>query len=260
MVKKPTLVNFMYFNGAGRAKLHLENLAFFAKHAILEDSNVHYNFICNKGVGQAAKFIPSINNISIIERSNEGRDFGAYGDALKQSDIDNYEHFIFLNDTCVGPFLPTYLPPDSNWINLFTDKLDEKTKLVGPTFNGHKSPHTAHLQSYCFGTDKTLVKILEKESIFHVQKKHFRKNYLVQNHEIRLSQVTRKNNFLIKPFMLSGIAGQYTKKCPIASAKRYFGFTPNPIEVMFMKTNRQGMRPAGRKLLQMYIKWMNNKI
>ena len=92
----------------------------------------------------------------------------------------------------------------------------------------------SHIQSMAFGTDKTGLGIAKDAGIFNVDMK--RKNEIITQHEVGLSKVLLARGYQIKPFQLS----QFYKifHADIQKNGEYFGTTLNPLDIMFIKTNR----------------------
>lgn len=95
---------------------------------------------------------------TVIYRSNIGFDFGAWYDGLQSVDINQFQYFIFLNDTMRGPI------GVKNWIPAFTELLNAKVKLSGVSINtlshpwfthNYKRKTLPHVQSMLMCTDRT---------------------------------------------------------------------------------------------------------
>lgn len=251
---KNTLISFNHYYDDDRIT-NQENLSFFIKHGLIEDENIDYNFIISSG-DRGGDDIPTKDNVSVLRTENEGYDFGAWGKSLESVNIKNYNNFIFINDTCRGPFIPSYINNKINWVEMFLGSLSEEIKLVGPTWNTTcDNPHYVkslpqnHIQTYCFGTDLVALQILIENKIFSTNNQS--KQAIIMNHEVRASQVLRENGFKIKPFQLS----QFLEKehGDIVYDNKYFGATLNPIEIMFIKTNR-----IYDQTVKNYTKWLMN--
>lgn len=69
-----------------------------------------------------------------------------------------FEYFLLINSSVRGPFLPTYLPSEVHWTQIFTSKLTADTKLVGSTINCGGaytiSEMQPHIQSYALALDQ----------------------------------------------------------------------------------------------------------
>jgi hypothetical protein len=147
---------------------------------------------------------------------------------------------VLLNDTVRGPFLPRYIPANLSWLDLFTSRLDERTKLVGLTMNyfpwvshwfrdGGKSEggvlplkqymacvpehreDTKHVQSMCVCTDNVGIRILLGRGIFEISplggkdgtiSNAIRKRFIMK-HEIGMSQVLLKSGYCITALQMT---------------------------------------------------------
>ena len=96
----------------------------------------------------------------ILRRENYGYDFGAWLHGLESINLNDYEHFVFINDTVRGPF---YRSKDMNWLQELLVMLTENTKLVGISVNCctdltvntvYRSSIIPHVQSMLWATDR----------------------------------------------------------------------------------------------------------
>ena len=126
---KKVLITFVHNKRGGPFVDYLEeNLKFFFEHGILDNDNYCYNFVLNGH--ESLIEIPESNNISVIKRDNIGYDFAGYRASLDSVELDDYDYFIFLNDTVRGPFVPNYIPNNITWVDMFLGGIDDKVKLV----------------------------------------------------------------------------------------------------------------------------------
>lgn len=153
-----TLVLYSYCESSQFRK---SNLEFFIQNGFYRDHPlIDYVFIIN---GRSSATLPiDAKNAKFIYRENKGRDFKAWGQALTDLDISSYQYFVFLNDSVRGPMIPNYLH-NILWIESFTSRINNFTKVVGCTVNTEGSPH---VQTYCWATDKIMLDLLIKASIF----------------------------------------------------------------------------------------------
>lgn len=249
-----TLITFVHFENE-RSK---SNLDFFLKLGLTNSPDHHFNFVINSSSG--VDQIPNRDNISVIKGHNEGYDFGGYSQSLESVNLDEFDRFIFMNDTSLGPFLPDYLD-SASWVNIIGNLITDEIKLVGPTWNfslrGKGTDEELetqggelHIQSYFFATDLKGVKILLDAGIFSTL--HLSKHEIIISHEIGMSQIILQSGFKIKPLQLS----QYNdhKHGDICYVEAYYGTTVNPLEIMFIKANR-----LRNKTIDNYIKWKIQK-
>jgi hypothetical protein len=151
-----------------------ENIKFFVTHGVHVSSKYDY-FIVEQQSGLLKPLQHLYNmlpeNAHVIFHQNECYDLGTVGWLLFESgevDVTGYSYFGWLNPSVRGPFLPSYLD-QTDWPRLFTDKLDEDTKLSGTALSCGGTIHSTmgalsapHLQSYLIFTDEIgLTKIKE---------------------------------------------------------------------------------------------------
>ena len=105
--------------------------------------------------------------VSIVKRDNRGMDYCGYhelftgklpGIKLKRS----YSHFVILNASVRGPFLPAWFR--GNWLEAFLVHIDDECKLVGTTINCwtpmHNNWSKFHIQSMVLATDAVGMNVL----------------------------------------------------------------------------------------------------
>ena len=83
--------------------IYNERVNHFIKNCIFDDENIDFIIISNN---KNNKFeVP--NNVKTLFRENIGYDFGGWSDALLINNLyKNYDKFIFVNSSVIGPFLP----------------------------------------------------------------------------------------------------------------------------------------------------------
>ena len=96
------------------------------KNGVCKNSDIFYIFII-VGNTYSVQF-PEQSNIKIIPRENIGYDFSSWKIALESIDINNYDRFIFMNDTVCGPYIPRYIPRNISWYSMFCSLLSDKIK------------------------------------------------------------------------------------------------------------------------------------
>lgn len=103
-----------------------------------------------------------LQNVRILHRENSGFDFGAYSFALASTNISDYRYFIFINGGVRGPILAGYRDI-SSWHHVFTEILQENTKLVGPTISCERQ---IHVQTHMFALEKSGLDAAIEANIF----------------------------------------------------------------------------------------------
>ena len=256
-----TLITFVHFDRQ-EDTLYRDNLNFFLKFGLHASEHNHFNFIINSKT--SGDQVPRQANVSVIKGHNKGHDFGGYKQSIDSVDWEDFDRFIFINDTARGPFAPNYVPTSINWVDMFLHDIDEKVKLVGPTwFNQKFHPwlqgslgipkgKNNHIQSWCFGLDKIALRLLIDHKKFDTVGKA--KELIIKDHEIGVSRLLLDNDFMIKPFQMSRSSNQ--EHADINHNHLYFGTTLNPLEVMFYKTRGSGSGSINNEaILNNYTTW-----
>lgn len=245
-----TLVLYCYFEKNDDYK---NNLIYFLNYG-LEETN-DYIFIIN---GNNMLKIPQLNNIKVLYRNNFGFDFSAYGEALKNTNIEQYKYFFFINTSVRGPFIPNYV--QMSWTQPFKNLLKNDVKLVGTTINltedfihnsdefkYKKKKYYVHVQSQMFATDLECLKFLITKGIFNLfTEKNFIKFIILK--EIGMSYHVLENNWNISCLLpeyqnidyrtLNVDFNPTSIKGEMNNNNAYFNRTLHPYEAIFIKTNR----------------------
>jgi hypothetical protein len=213
-----------------------DNCKFFIKNGLIENEEYDYYFIINN---PELKLDINKKNVYQINRENIGRDFGAYEFFINKyyNILNNYDRFIFLNQTLIGPFFPVWCK-NQDWISVFNSMIDDDCKLSGISINYHPIPH---VQSTIFCTDYIGLILLIKNNIF--KNNYFlSKQETIYTKEIGISFAILNNGYNIKS-LLKLDNGIYFRKNPkplhldVWWHNYYMGKTPHPYETIFIKTN-----------------------
>lgn len=233
VVEKKIIILYSYFESEATRK---DNLTYFFKNGYFNVPNIDYLFILN---GKYTVDIPKMSNILTLERENKGWDFGAWVDGLTAL-TQKYDYYIFLNDSCRGPFLINGLQ-GLDWIQIFCGLINDKVKLAGATINCEVTPH---VQTYAWVTDHIGLDILLQNHIFDpITEEHV--GQIILNREIGASKVILKNGFHINcmlnkyKYVLDWNDPMY-KDCnhcmnPASGIMQYDGMNVHPLEVLFIK-------------------------
>lgn len=213
-----------------------DNCKFFIKNGLIENDEYDYFFVIND---PELKLNINKKNVYEINRENVGRDFGAYEFFVNnyRDILKNYERFIFLNQTLIGPFFPVwYKNPD--WVNIFNSMIDDDCKLCGITINYAPIPH---VQSTIFCTDTIGLSILINNNIFK-DNSNLSKDEMIIKKEVGSSYYILKNGYNIKCLLKSeeNVDFRYeveAKHNDPWTEDWYYGKTPHPYETIFIKTN-----------------------
>lgn len=136
---------------------------YFLEKGIFEDNDIHFYVIFNNSYQDLE--LPSY--VHYMKRNNFGYDFGGWSDALLTNDFyKNYDKFVFLNSSVMGPFLPSYCKKSFKWPLAFTDPLSETLRLQGISINVIHDPLNPHVQSFVFSMNKETLEYLIKKNLF----------------------------------------------------------------------------------------------
>lgn len=221
-----------------------DNLLYFIRHGLVKKDNITFVLIGN--CESLPINLPAQSNVKIYFRENKGFDFGAWSYGLleiPEINYNNYEYFIFINQTVRGPFLPTYANTD--WTIFFTNMINSNVKLAGTTIGLNKN--RAHVQSMVMVTDKVGLQVGFENEIFSPKVNGLSKDEVI-NLEINYSTHILKKNYNIKCLLkiFEGIDFRKFDFQRILNIKYfdanyqygYFGNTIHPYEVIFIKENR----------------------
>jgi len=130
-------------------------------------------------------------------RNNKGFDFGGWSEALLKNNLyKNYDNFIFLNSSVIGPFLPSDYK--GNWTDIYVNGLQNNVKLFGSTINTIENPlNESHVQSYIFSMDKTTLEYLINCKIFSITNYAKTKDDAILNKEVLMSRKVIEKNWNI---------------------------------------------------------------
>lgn len=151
------LVLYVFHEFNDRVKKFLDKCIFY-------DENTDFIIIAND---KNIKFdVPNYSNVKTFHRDNIGYDFGGWSDALLTNNLyKNYDHFIFMNSSCEGPFITSYYK--GKWTDIYVDGLQGNVKIFGSTINTIGDPlKHAHVQSYVFCINKDTLQFLINCDIF----------------------------------------------------------------------------------------------
>jgi hypothetical protein len=170
----------------------------FIKNCIFYDENVDFIIISND---KNNKFnYPDY--VKTLFRDNIGYDFGGWSEALLTDNLyNNYDNFIFVNSSVIGPFLPSYYK--YKWTDIYINGLQNNTKLFGSTINTCRDPlNKSHVQSYIFSMNKTTLKYLINCEIFSIT--NYAKTFYdaIWKKEVLMSRKIIENNWNIGSLLL----------------------------------------------------------
>jgi hypothetical protein len=180
------LVLYVFHIYNDRVKHFIENCIFY-------DENIDFIIISNN---KDNKF-ETPDYVKTMFRENIGYDFGGWSDALLAGNLyENYDNFIFVNSSVIGPFI--HSDCKDKWTDIYINGLQNNVKLFGSTINTCCDPlNASHVQSYIFSMNKTTLKYLIECKIFSIT--NYAKTFqdAVHQKEILMSRKIIENNWNI---------------------------------------------------------------
>lgn len=255
-------------------------LLYFIDHGYIKSDNIDF-YVCLNGEFDSAKYNQKckeldMHNLYFYNRENTGHDFGGWTYIINLPNDDKklyetYDYFIFLNSTCMGPFLPVYCT--QNWVELFINMINDKVKLIGPTINHYLGK--PHVQSYFICTDKIGLEIGIEKGIFN-NDVYKNKMDIVFQKEIKFSLEIINAGYNIKSLLkgqekidFNSTVNVKDVYLPYGSLTNrhlgdmcyrdgYFDMTIHPYEVIFFKSNRNITNNILDKYIQFNYYMKNN--
>ncbi len=246
------IVFFHYFEMDQNYK---DNLIYFL--SVAYTKSVQFVIVIS---GECTIDLPHLENITYIFTENKNNDFGGYVTALSNlKNLDGYKYFIFVNSSVRGPFLSNYF--ESNWVELFTSRMNNDVHLVGTSINilpvnstiskmfknkyAYKEPYS-HVQTTAYALSYKAIRHLIKIGFYDVTEK-LSKNDVICEYELRLSQEIKNNGWNMSCILAHYDAIDYrkfhsninfpTKQGNINSGGSFFGRNAHPTEIVYIKTN-----------------------
>ena len=211
----------------------------------LFNERVDFIMICNNKTTEYT--VPSY--VKKVARENIGYDFGGWSEGLLKDDLyKNYDHFIFVNSSVIGPFLPSYFK--GKWTDVYIEPLRGKMKLFGTTINTMGKPlDKSHVQSYIFSMNIETLEFLIHHGIFSIKNFTVDLYDTVLHREIMMSRIIRNNGWNIGSLLpyYEGVDFTFKTKKPDDYKKpflddimydRYRNVLWNDYDLVFVKGNR----------------------
>jgi hypothetical protein len=281
VIKYDVLVVYVF---ADTHRYALGNLKYFIQKAVRKDDGVHYYFILQqtRNVSMNSTRLPYLPlNAWYIQHENKCFDIGTIGWFLRthftpnsRRNIKSYKYFIFLNSSIRGPFFPLYYVTllttyetrrykKLYWYSIFTQKLNQKVKLVGCTISCQSTPH---VQSYFMVTDFLGLSLLMRpENGSDVFSCYESLSDVTLYSELAASTRILENGFWIDSLQTKYQGMDFSRKenknCN-RGQNPYFdrgvdGLTLDPYETVFVKYNYKAYRAAADRAA-IYQKWRSN--
>lgn len=239
-------------------RLYLDNFLHFL--AFGYDAEVDY---CVVVAGERPQDLPTASNISYLATPNHNHDYGGYSMALNDGvRRDRYDHFLFVNSSVRGPYLPHYVARP--WHRILLSRLSDDVGLVGATINilSPASPYTvafrsrhggeppfSHVQSMVFAMGRAQLEDLLEHGVFSSSLQRLEKTHIITDYEILMSHLTLRAGRNIRCLLPEYDAVDYRQPHRDINPTSvngdpcfpgaYFGRTLHPFEALFVKTNRE---------------------
>jgi lipopolysaccharide biosynthesis protein len=223
----------------------------FVRDGLYKSDDVTFVMIFNGGCTELVReLIPDY--VIYFERENVGYDFGAWSRVILHKDIvdyDNYDAYVFINASVYGPCLPRYIDR-RQWISFFTDRLNDKTKIVGCTSNYEFG---LHMQSYCWCVDKVFLKALISVNYFCDTNIEPLKSFYIYTYEVSNIQIALAMGYDFFSFEYFNNLSESTYHQSICFNDVYksqFNCNINPYEFMFVKPDFNQENPNYQYILR----------
>lgn len=278
-----TAIIYLYKEGEYTKK----NLQFFLDHGITDD-NDFYILVNNH---ECSVNIPHADNIKVIKKDDQ-LDFPSYWWLLNNEDLEQYDNLIFLNASCIGPFLPRYC--NNNWI-YYIEQILRNYDFIGPViefpasednisvkwFNGETIPF---IHTYMFAMNKSCFPVFI-QSLNDLKTKYpgctEKTSCIILERE--LANLFIQKGLKIYSFLLICDSADINDRTNWHSdlwhesknitcfevPKNYHGIDLNPLEIMFIKNirnehehrgkDRSGISNELKTTLYNYTNWMNGR-
>ena len=163
----------------------------FIEKAIFKDDNIDFMIICNN-LYYKIENLPDY--VIYKNRNNIGFDFGGWSHGLLTNDFyKNYDNYICINSSAVGPYLPKNY--NGKWTDFFINGLKDNVKLFGSSI--YKDFNPPHIQTFIFSLEKETLEFLIDKKIFSLTN-HYEKLWdTVMVKEIYMSDLILQNKWNI---------------------------------------------------------------
>ena len=252
------LIVYVYNHSSQRAE---ENFLFFLRQGLHSSDVYHFVFVVNGDVPDHISLLfRKLNglrsNLEVHWRENTGFDTCGWYLALSNQlpdgaltrPISDFSHFIVLNPSVLGPILPIYYT--SPWPLTFIHLLTSSDWLAGTTVNAfyYKGAFLPHIQSMVLAFDRRVLPLF-----LDTVKCYTDKGEVIEKCEVGLSQRVLKEGGNLAVLQLAWRGHNFRNvSLTMNKAKQflrgasgdtyveggYGGININPLEVVFLKTNR----------------------
>jgi len=256
-VNDTVLVIYHYYE---KDQSYIDNFLHFVQFAYRSELN--YLIVI---AGSASIELPQASNIAYFYANNQNFDYGGYAQVIKDLKFEsNYAHFIFVNSSVRGPFLPAH--SQKTWANHLFDLGSDSIGIVGTAISLTPSHHAiskmyhekygyaernkniiAHVQSTCYALSQSVLCSLIKGGFYDAHEQ-LSKDETVRDYEMRLSQTLLAQGLNLKCILPEYNKPDYrslgheinpsSREGDSGFEHSYFGRTVHPYEAIFIKTSR----------------------
>jgi len=246
-----TAVIFHYYE---KDETYRDNFIFFLARAWRP--NLHFFILIS---GDYDVDLPVRSNIQYVHTPNFGQDFGSYATLTESGILDEFSRLVFVNCSVRGPFLPNYFNGD--WTAPFLQLLQGDVHLCGSAINilhdtrpfhllyqkehpEHSGPFS-HVQSSTHAMTAECFAFLRAKNLYS-SSTNFDKEKAVIDCELAMSVLVRGNGWniacLLPPYNALDYREPHSDINPATATGHpqtegaYFGLTPHPFELIFVKT------------------------
>ena len=167
-----------------------ERIKSFIEKAIFKDDNIDFMIICNN-LYYKVENLPDY--VIYKNRNNIGFDFGGWSYGLLTNDFyKNYDNYICVNSSVVGPYLPENY--NGKWTDFFINGLKDNVKLFGSSINKDFYPH---VQTFIFSLEKQTLEFLIHYKIFSLTNHYDTLWNTIMHKEVLMSNLIIRNKWNI---------------------------------------------------------------
>lgn len=254
-------VVYHYFE---KNETYRDNFIFFLSRAWRPDLDM---FVVIAGDYSVA--LPQRDNIRYVFTHDSGHDFGSYAQLTETGALDHYARLVFVNCSVRGPFLPHYV--DADWTRPFLSLLKDDVHLCGSTINIlhdtrpyhvlYRERHPddpepfSHVQSSAHAMTGECFGFLRERRLYAAAA-GYDKDEAIVDCELAMSQLVRKRGWniacLLPPYNAIDYRYPHSEINPTTTTGHpqargaYFGLTPHPFELVFVKTEWPLLDAAAR--------------
>lgn len=236
-----------------KSETYRENFVFFLTRAWSPDLQF---FIVI--AGEHSVDLPVRNNTKYVFIPNLGHDFASYAAVAESGALNAFDRLIFVNCSVRGPFLPQYAT--QCWTTPYLNLLKDDVHLCGSAINilhdtrpfhalfRQRYPNApepfSHVQSSAHAMSGECFAFLRAQNLYAAT--GFDRESATVERELTMSQLVRSHGWniscLLPPYNALDYRSTHNEINPATATGHpqakgaYFGLTPHPFELIFVKT------------------------